>query len=137
MKKTIAFSLSVILIAACLCPLAAGAAASLSQGKDVLYAQWETGDSHGISYKAFSPNVEQGKKYPLVVLLHGKYSGSSNGEQVKNTDFYKWSSGEFQSRFKENGGAYILMPRCPGGDSSSLTAAAFIWAVGARAAQAR
>lgn len=119
MKKTIAFSLSVILIAACLCPLAAGAAASLSQGKDVLYAQWETGDSHGISYKAFSPNVEQGKKYPLVVLLHGKYSGSSNGEQVKNTDFYKWSSGEFQSRFKENGGAYILMPRCPGGDSSS------------------
>lgn len=119
MKKTISFLLSVILVTVCLCPLTASAAVSLSQGSDALYSQWETGDSCGISYKAFSPAVEQGKKYPLVVLLHGKYSGSSNGEQVKNTDFYKWSSVEFQSRFKESRGAYILMPRCPGGDSSS------------------
>ncbi len=119
MKKTIAFLLSVILITVCLCPLAAEAAVSLSQGRDALYSQWETGDSHGISYKSFSPEAVQSKKHPLVVLLHGKYSGTSNGEQVKDNDFFKWSSIEFQSRFKESGGAYILMPRCPGGDGSS------------------
>lgn len=119
MKKIIALLLSVLLFALTLSPLSAGAAVSLQQGSDALYAQWETGDSHGISYKAFSPDVKEGEKYPLVVLLHGKYSGSSNGEQVKDTDFYKWSSSEYQSRFKESGGAYILMPRCPGGDSSS------------------
>lgn len=119
MKKITALFLALLLFALCFCPLAASAAVSLSQGKDALYAQWTTGDSHGISYKAFSPKAESGKKYPLVVLLHGKYSGSSNGEQVKDTDFYKWSSSEFQSRFKDSGGAYILMPRCPGGDSSS------------------
>lgn len=119
MKKITALILSALLLILCLCPMTAGAAASLSQGKDALYAQWETGESHGISYKSFSPEAEAGKTYPLVVMLHGKYSGSSNGEQVKDTDFYKWSSSEFQSRFKDSGGAYILMPRCPGGDSSS------------------
>lgn len=119
MKKITALSLASLLFILCLFPVTVGAAASLSQGKDVLYAQWETGESHGIPYKAFSPETQPGKTYPLVVMLHGKYSGSSNGEQVKNTDFYKWSSSEFQSRFKDSGGAYILMPRCPGGDSSS------------------
>lgn len=119
MKKITALILAVLLFTICISPVTAGAALSLSQGRDALCAQWETGESHGISYKAFSPEAEQGKQYPLVVLLHGKYSGSSNGEQVQDTDFYKWSSSEYQSRFKESGGAYILMPRCPGGDSSS------------------
>lgn len=119
MKKLFSLILAVIMIAVCLAPVSASAAVSLSQGRDALYSQWESGDSHGISYKAYSPDVQSGKKYPLVVLLHGKYSGSSNGEQVKDTDFYKWSSAEYQSRFKESAGAYILMPRCPGGDSSS------------------
>lgn len=119
MKKLTALLLAVIISAISIFPVTAGAAASLSQGTDTLCAQWETGASHGIEYKAFSPDAEQGKKYPLVVLLHGKYSGSSNGEQVRATDFYKWSSAEFQARFKESQGAYILMPRCPGGDSSS------------------
>lgn len=122
MKKLTALFLTAVILALCISPLTAGAAVSLSQGRDALYSQWETGEAHGISYKSFSPVAEAGKTYPLVVLLHGKYSGSSNGEQVKDTDFYKWSSSEFQARFKESGGAYILMPRCPGGDNSSWSA---------------
>lgn len=120
MKKTVSVLLAAIISLLLLCPLTASAAVSISSGKDALLAQWETGSSHGISYKAFSPDrADDGRKYPLVVLLHGKYSGSSNGEQVSETDFYRWSSAEFQARFSESGGAYILMPRCPGGDSSS------------------
>ena len=118
MKKITAVFLSAVLFCLCLSPLTANAAVTLAQGKDALYSQWKTGESHGISYKSFSPEAKPGKAYPLVVMLHGKFSGSSNGEQVRDTDFYKWSSIEFQSRFEE-GGAYILMPRCPGGDSSS------------------
>lgn len=119
MKKITAFLLAVVLLSVLFCPAVAEAAVSINQGKDALYAQWETGASYGISYKAFSPEIKQGQKYPLVVLLHGKYSGSSNGEQVIGTDFFKWSSSEYQARFKQSGGAYILMPRCPGGDGSS------------------
>lgn len=120
MKKTVSFLLAMLIFFVAVCPVTAGATVSINAGKDALTAQWETGSSNGISYKAFTPaGANDGKKYPLVVLLHGKYSGSSNGEQVSDTDFYRWSSAEFQARFKDGGGAYILMPRCPGGDSSS------------------
>lgn len=119
MKKLFSVILTALIMATCLLPLTASAAVSLSQGKESLYSQWQTGSSHVIDYKAFSPDTVKGRKYPLVVLLHGKYSGTSNGEQVKDNDFYKWSSSEFQARFAEAGGAYILMPRCPGGDGSS------------------
>lgn len=119
MKKIISVLLVLIVCCSCFAQLTAYASVSLSQGKDALVAQWDTGKAYGIEYKSFSPDTQQGKKYPLVVWLHGKYSGSSNGEQVKNTDFYKWSSDEYQSRFSNAGGAYILMPRCPGGDASS------------------
>ena len=119
MKKIISLLLSVLMLTLCFAPLTASAAVSLYQGKDALYSQWSSGSGHGIEYKSFTPELKADTKYPLVILLHGKYSGSSNGEQVKNTDFYKWSSAEYQSRFKESGGAYILMPRCPGGDGSS------------------
>lgn len=120
MKRIISILLSVIMCSLVLSPLSANAAISVDAGRDALAAQWETGSDYGISYKAFTPEgVGNGKKFPLVVLLHGKYSGSSNGEQVNDTDFWRWSSAEFQARFSESGGAYILMPRCPGGDSSS------------------
>lgn len=119
MKKTISLILTLIITVLCICP-AAGAAYSLSSGKDALVSQWQSGEAYGISYKAFSPTDSSGtQKYPLVVLLHGKYSGTSNGEQVSDTDFYRWSSAEYQAKFQQSGGAYILMPRCPGGDASS------------------
>lgn len=118
MKKASALLLTVIILLT-LTVLPSQAAFNLSAGKDALVSQWETGEAHGISYKSYSPDIQDGRKYPLVVLLHGKYSGSSNGEQVAETDFYKWSSAEFQAQFSETSGAYILMPRCPGGDASS------------------
>lgn len=69
MKKIISLLLAAIIISLCTAPLSASAAVSLSQGKDALYSQWASGSGHGIEYKSFSPEVKEGTKYPLVVLL--------------------------------------------------------------------
>jgi predicted peptidase len=120
MKKLI----SLILVAFMMIPFISSAFAvdvNLAQGKDALIAQWQKGDAHGFDYRAYSPvkGADDTTKYPLVVMLHGKYSGSNEGEQLTGTDFYKWSSTEYQSRFRDAGGAFILMPRTPNGDSNT------------------
>lgn len=94
---------------------------SLTQGKDALVAQWQKGETQMFDYRAYSPvkGTDDTTKYPLVIMLHGKYSGTKEGEQLTDTEFYNWSSSEFQSRFKGTGGAYILMPRTPGADGKT------------------
>lgn len=121
MKKLISLLLSVIMI---ICVFAIGACAagvSIYQGRDALVAQWQKGEGHGLDYRAYSPVTDETDttKYPLVVMLHGKYSGTNEGEQLTATEFYNWSSSQFQSRFNNAGGAFILMPRTPGGDGTT------------------
>lgn len=117
LSAIVAFVLLIGCISASFVPSAVGI--SLSAGKDALVSQWTKGKSGDIDYRYFSPVQNGGeiKKYPLVVMLHGKYSGSHEGEQITGTDFYKWSSSEFQSRFSESGGAFLFAPRTPGGDT--------------------
>ena len=119
MKKIISFVLCLLLLMQTAVLISGAVGVSLSQGKDALVAQWEKGDSHGFDYRAYSPvkDPEDTTKYPLVVMLHGKYSGTNEGEQLIASDFYNWSSSEYQSRFKDTSGAFIIMPRTPGGDS--------------------
>ena len=63
---------------------------SISEGKDALVAQWEKGENYGFDYRAYSPVTDENDttKYPLVVMLHGKYSGTNEGEQLTSSDFY-------------------------------------------------
>ncbi|MBR3817490.1 MAG: prolyl oligopeptidase family serine peptidase [Clostridia bacterium] len=123
MKKIFSLILTVILLVGTIsCAFTSSAAGiSLSAGKDALVAQWTKGSDRGIDYRYFSPveNGGESKKYPLVVMLHGKYSGSYEGEQITGTDFYKWSSSEFQTRFSESAGAFLFAPRTPGGDGKT------------------
>ena len=120
MKKLISLILCLLFITPfTILPISSAAVnVNLSQGKDALVAQWDKGESHGFDYRAYSPVKDEtdNTKYPLVVLLHGKYSGSYEGEQLIASDFFNWSSSEYQSRFKDSGGAFVLMPRTPGGD---------------------
>lgn len=116
MKKTVSLLLALVMIFSCAGAVfcsAANGGVSLSQGKDALVAQWEKGSSNGFDYRAFSPvkSSIDNTKYPLVVLFHGKYSGTKEGEQLTSSEFYNWSSKEYQSRFEGTGGAFILMPR--------------------------
>ena len=121
MKKILSFVLCLLLLMQAATLISGAVGVSLSQGKDALVAQWEKSESHGFDYRAYSPvkNAEDTTRYPLVVMLHGKYSGSNEGEQLTATDFYNWSSAEYQARFKDAGGAFILMPRTPKGDGNT------------------
>ena len=119
MKKLISLLLCLITVISIF--TVSTSAVSISEGKDALVAQWQKGESHGFDYRAYSPVTDENDtaKYPLVVMLHGKYSGTSEGEQLTGTDFYNWSSSEYQARFRNAGGAFILMPRTPGGDGTT------------------
>lgn len=123
MKKLISAFLCLLMLLSItgVCFSSSAVNVSLSQGKDALVAQWEKGNGRGFDYRAYSPikNPGDSTKYPLVVMLHGKYSGTSEGEQLTGTNFYNWSSSEYQARFKNAGGAFILMPRTPGGDGTT------------------
>ena len=123
MKKIISVSLCLLMLITATSVLFGASAinVSLSQGKDALIAQWAKGENHGFDYRAYSPVKDSADttKYPLVVMLHGKYSGTKEGEQLTSTKFYNWSSSEYQARFKDAGGAFILMPRTPGGDANT------------------
>lgn len=121
MKKLISIILCLLIVLPFWAMSCQAAGVSISQGKDALVSQWQKGSGHDLDYRAYSPvtSEDDTAKYPLVVMLHGKYSGSKEGEQLTGSDFYKWSSSEYQSRFKNTGGAFILMPRTPGGDANT------------------
>lgn len=121
MKKLISLLLSAVMIISVFAIGACAAGVSIHQGKDALVAQWQKGEGRGLDYRAYSPVTDENDTngYPLVVMLHGKYSGTNEGEQLTATEFYNWSSSEFQSRFNNAGGAFILMPRTPGGDGTT------------------
>lgn len=93
---------------------------SINDGITALRNQWQSGEDSGVDYVFYSPVADENDdtKYPLVIILHGKFSGDYPGAQINSNNFPYWSSIEYQSRFAETGGAYILMPRSPGGSTS-------------------
>lgn len=119
MKKLISIFMCVVML---MIPLSlaftsSAIGVSLDDGISALRAQWQSGKDDGVDYVFYSPVADNNDdtKYPLVVILHGKFSGDNPGSQINSNNFPYWSSVEFQSRFSETGGAYILMPRSPGG----------------------
>ncbi len=117
-KKFLSLVLSLLLLTG-ICSFASLAkeALPLDAGIDELRAQFEKGqgpetDGHSIDYRYFSPVKENDStKYPLVVWLHGMGDGECEGRQIERQEAALWSSAEFQSRFRETGGAFIIAPR--------------------------
>lgn len=67
---------------------------------------------YSIDYRYFSPVKENDTtKYPLVIWLHGMGDGAYDGKQVYNSNISYWAREDFQSRFSNAGGAFILAPR--------------------------
>ena len=109
MKKLIATFLCVLILLSYVS--ISGIAVSETQGMDALKAQFKHGDSV-LDYVYYSPaGKNDDEKYPLVVWLHGNSSGDYPGHQLDNCSIGLWSSEEYQSRFKDSGGAYLLLPR--------------------------
>ena len=112
MKKILA----VLLCAFMLLPFAAmsAGAVSLSDGTSLLDRQFKNGVySSKYDYISFSPvkGENDTQKYPLLVWLHGMKSGSFPRAQLQWYEFSNWASDEYQSRFKNAGGCFLLAPR--------------------------
>ena len=91
----------------------------LSAGMDALRSQFESGvadecDGYALDYSYYSPvGTNDTEKYPIVIYLHGIGHGSHTGSQLADSSMATWASSELQSRWKDTGGAFILLPRCP------------------------
>lgn len=88
-------------------------AVSEYEGIDALREQFQSGESV-LDYVYYSPVKDKDDtKYPLVVWLHGNSSGDYPGHQLDNCNIALWSSNEYQSRFVDAGGGFLLLPRYP------------------------
>lgn len=114
MKKIIA----IILALTCLAVFPASANALSVEGgieplKDLFVAgEGPVTGEYSVDYSYYSPVKENdATKYPLVVWLHGMGDGSEPGKPVEKSNIAYWASDEFQKRFKDAGGAFILAAR--------------------------
>lgn len=113
-KKTVALFLALVCLLGC--SVSAGAL-SIEGGIEQIKEQFVFGEGpkvggYSVDYRYFSPVKENDTvKYPLVVWLHGMGDGASDGVQVKKSNIAYWASDEFQARFEDSGGAFILAAR--------------------------
>lgn len=117
MKKAVSLFLCICFLVSAVSPLAS--AVSLSDTKDARIAAFIDGECpDGFDYVSFEPSGAQNGtvKYPLVVWLHGNSSGDYPRQQIINHDFNRWASDEYQSRFVDAGGAFLLLPRSTDGN---------------------
>ncbi len=91
----------------------------LSAGLEALRGQFESGvadecDGYALDYCYYSPvGKNDNEKYPVVIYLHGIGHGSYVGSQLDDSTMATWASAELQAKWRDVGGAYILLPRCP------------------------
>jgi predicted peptidase len=91
--------------------LEAGAVTDQYQERTYTYAAPD-GTSHAIKYRLLSPEkIEPGKKYPLVLFLHGAGErGDDNKAQLKF--FPEWmAAADMRAKYP----CFILAPQCPNG----------------------
>ena len=118
MKKTISIILALVMLAL---PLTAGVyAVPLSEGNAALNRTFQNGASGEYDYVFFSPvkGEDDSVKYPLMVWLHGRNSGGYPRSQLERYEFSNWASDEYQARFENAGGCFLLCPRAAVGSKN-------------------
>ena len=118
MKKIFSVFLACLLLALPLCVTAY--ALPLSDGNAKLNRQFLNGQYGDYDYAYFSPvkGEDDAVKYPLMVWLHGRNSGGYPRAQLERYEFSNWASDEYQSRFENAGGCFLLCPRASVGDKN-------------------
>lgn len=90
-----------------------------AMAKEFVLGEGPKVDGISIDYGYFSPVKKNDKtKYPLVIWFHGLGDGSSPGRQITGSNIAAWASEDYQSRFGDVGGAFILAPRCEDGNDT-------------------
>ena len=92
----------------------------LSSGTRKMNSQFEDWSYNNYDCVYFSPVKEEDDevKYPLTIWLHGKRSGTFPRAQLQWYEFCNWSSDEYQARFENAGGCFLLAPRAQSLDNS-------------------
>ncbi len=112
MKKILSVFLCMCVIFSLFTLSFTASAEQLSVGNDVLDARFLDGKCPGeLDYVYYQPEAKEGVKYPLMIWLHGAKSGDKPRAQLEWYRFSNWASDEYQARFKNAGGAYLLAPR--------------------------
>lgn len=112
MKRLISVLMAVLMLMASAAFCFSASAETLSVGNDVLDSWFLDGECPGeLDYVYYEPEAKKGKKYPLMIWLHGAKSGDKPRAQLEWYRFSNWASPEYQSRFKNAGGAFLLAPR--------------------------
>lgn len=118
LKKIISVLLVFMMLVSCFAFSASSV--SISDGLSALRGQWSRGSGpkkggYTIDYSFYSPKKgnDDTAKYPLVVFLPGAGEGSSKGKELTANNFAYWSSEEYQVKFENAGGAYLLIARAP------------------------
>lgn len=108
MKKFLCVLFALVMTLACVIP-AFGADVSKIEDYKAEFVFGEGPEVKGmkVDYMSFSPETEEGKKYPLVLYFHGKGQGEKPGDQIDINNFPLWASDELQAQFN-NGGAYLI-----------------------------
>lgn len=112
MKKALSIILCFIMSFSCFAFSAS--AMSASEGLTALGEQFSDG-KNTYEYCYYSPvkKTSDKTKYPLIIWLHGQFSGNSKRYQLDNCDVALWSSDEYQGKIRDTGGAFIFLPRDP------------------------
>ena len=117
-RKLISVLLALMMLLSCFAISAS--AVSLDDGLSALRGQWSRGNGpkkggYDIDYSFYSPKKsdDDPTKYPLVVFMGGATEGKSKGHELEANNFAYWSSEEYQARFEDAGGAYLLIARAP------------------------
>ena len=108
MKKILCVFFSVIMALSCVSVAFAADVTKLGDYIDKFeYGEGPEVDGLKIDYMSFSPEAEEGTKYPLVLYFHGMGQGKKSGDQISENYFPFWASDELQAKFN-NGGAYLI-----------------------------
>ncbi len=112
MKKILSLMLVLSMIISCFAFTAS--AMSVSEGLEALESQFADGKNN-FDYVYYTPvkKTSDTKKYPLIIWLHGQFSGDYKRYQLENCEVALWSSEEYQAKIKGTGGAFIFLPRDP------------------------
>lgn len=110
MKKIISISLVLVILISMFSIVSSAETLSVSNSElDSLFLDGECPGE--LDYVYYAPETKQGTKYPLVVWLHGAKSGDKPRAQLEWYRFSNWASEEYQARFNNAGGAFLLAVR--------------------------
>lgn len=112
MKKAFSIFMCIMMLASCVALSFSASAEILSVGNDVLDTWFLDGECPGeLDYVYYAPEDDGETKFPLMIWLHGAKSGDAPRAQLEWYRFSNWASPEYQSRFANAGGAFLLAPR--------------------------